>query len=101
MLEDAEILQKREDEQRLKDFQNDQDFKWLMADSRGRRLVWRQLEAARLFHQIYDPHPQNLAFNEGKRQHGLWLLERINTLCPHLYQVMVAENTTKPDEANA
>lgn len=101
MLEDAEILQQREDEQHLKDFQNAQDFKWLMADSRGRRMVWRQLETARLFHQIYDPHPQNLAFNEGKRQHGLWLLDRINTLCPHLYLVMVQENTTNPDEVNA
>ncbi|MEG0245051.1 MAG: hypothetical protein RR726_21720 [Pseudomonas sp.] len=71
----AEILQKREDGQRLKDFQDEQDFKWLMPDSRGRRLIWRQLEAACLFHQIYDPHP-------------------------HLCQVMVAENA-KPDEANA
>lgn len=101
MFEEAEILQKREDEQRLKDFQDAQDFKWLMADSRGRRLVWKQLEAARVFHPVYDPKPIPMAFNEGRRQHGLSLLDRINTLCPHLYQVMVAENTTKPDEANA
>ena len=98
MFEDAEILQQREDAARLEQEQAAHDFKWLMADPRGRRLVWKQLEAARVFHQIYDPHPQNLAFNEGKRQHGLWLLERINTLCPHLYQVMVAENTTQSAE---
>lgn len=98
MFEEAEILQKREDEQRLKDFQDAQDFKWLMADSRGRRLVWKQLEAARVFHPVYDPKPIPMAFNEGRRQHGLSLLERINTLCPHLYQVMVAENTTQSAE---
>lgn len=98
MFEDAEILQKREDEQRLKDFQDAQDFKWLMADSRGRRLVWKQLEAARVFHPVYDPKPIPMAFNEGRRQHGLSLLDRINTLCPHLYQVMVAENTARPTE---
>lgn len=101
MDDNAEILQQREDEQRLQQLQADQDFKWLMSDTRGRRLVWRALADARVFHPIFDPHPQQMAFNEGKRQHGLWLLERINTLCPHLYQVMAQENTTKPDEANA
>ena len=101
MLEDAEILQQREDAARLEQEQAAQDFKWLMADPRGRRLVWKQLEAARVFHPVYDPKPIPMAFNEGRRQHGLSLLERINTLCPHQYQVMVAENITKPDEANA
>lgn len=98
MFEDAEILQQREDAARLEQEQATQDFKWLMADSRGRRLVWKQLEAARVFHPIYDPQPIPMAFNEGRRQHGLSLLDRINTLCPHLYQVMVQENTTVSKE---
>jgi len=98
MLEDAEILQQREDAARLEQEQAAQDFKWLMADSRGRRLVWKQLGDARVFHPVYDPKPIPMAFNEGRRQHGLSLLERINTLCPHLYQVMVAENTTVNNE---
>lgn len=98
MFEDAEILQKREDAARLEQEQAAQDFKWLMADSRGRRLVWKQLEAARVFHPVYDPKPIPMAFKEGRRQHGLSLLERINTLCPHLYQVMVTENTTVNSE---
>ncbi|WP_338794099.1 hypothetical protein [Pseudomonas sp. AE27] len=98
MVEDAEILQQREDAARLEQEQAAQDFKWLMADPRGRRLVWKQLEAARVFHPVYDPKPIPMAFNEGRRQHGLSLLERINTLCPHLYQVMVTENTTVNSE---
>lgn len=101
MFEDAEILQKREEEERLQQIQKDQDFKWLMADARGRRMVWQDLTEARVFNAVFDQHPQQMAFNEGRRQHGLRLLDRINTLCPHLYQVMVAENTTKPDEAYA
>ncbi|WP_442108188.1 Bbp19 family protein [Pseudomonas sp. NUPR-001] len=98
MFEDAEILQQREDAARLEQEQAAQDFKWLMADPRGRRLTWKQLEAARVFHPVYDPKPIPMAFSEGKRQHGLYLLQRINTLCPHLYQVMVAENTTVNSE---
>lgn len=98
MFEEAEILQKREDELRLQQTQKEQDFKWLMADPRGRRLVWQDLSSARVFHPVYDPKPIPMAFNEGRRQHGLSLLDRINTLCPHLYQVMVQENTTVSKE---
>lgn len=101
MDESAEILQKQEEQRHLRQLQAEQDFTWLMADPRGRRLVWADLARARVFHPIFDQNPSQMAFNEGGRQYGLWLLDRINTLCPHLYLVMVQENTTKPDEVNA
>lgn len=96
-----EILIKREEEARLQQKQAEQDFKWLMSDARGRRLVWAELSAARVFHAVFDQNPTLMAFNEGGRQSGLRLLGRIHALCPHLYQVMVQENTLNPDEANA
>lgn len=99
MDDNEEILLKREDQQRLRRLQADQDLKWLMADSRGRRLVWADLARARVFHPIFDQNPSQMAFNEGGRQHGLRLLSEINRLCPHLYQVMVQENTQQLDEA--
>lgn len=101
MEEESDILQaRREEEERLKQFQSEQDFRWLMGDARGRRLVWAELGEARVFHPVFDQNPSQLAFNEGGRQCGLRLLSRINSLCPHLYQVMAQENTTKPDEAH-
>lgn len=100
-MEDTEsILRKREDQQRLEQMQAEQDFKWLMGDARGRRLVWADLTRARVFHPIFDQNPSQMAFNEGGRQHGLRLLSDIHSLCPNLYQVMVQENTTNPDEAH-
>lgn len=101
MDDNDEILLKREEEARLQQMQAEQDFTWLMGDARGRRLVWAELSAARVFHTVFDQQPIQMAFNEGRRQHGLILLERIHALCPHLYPVMVQENTAKPDEANA
>ncbi|MEX5343087.1 hypothetical protein [Pseudomonas sp. I2] len=101
MDDNDEILLKREEEKRLQQMQAEQDFKWLMGDARGRRLVWAELSAARVFHPVFDQNNAQMAFNEGNRQHGLRLLERVHTLCPHLYPVMVQENTAKPDEANA
>jgi len=101
MEDTGEILRKREEKARLQQLQAEQDFTWLMGDARGRRLVWAELAAARVFHAVFDQNSSQMAFNEGNRQHGLRLLDRIHTLCPHLYPVMVQENTQKPDEAHA
>lgn len=98
MDDNDEILLKRGEETRLQQMQAEQDFKWLMGDARGRRLVWAELSAARVFHPVFDQNNSQMAFNEGNRQYGLRLLERIHTLCPHLYPVMVQENTTVSKE---
>jgi hypothetical protein len=68
------------------------DFLWLMADPRGRRLVWRQLAASRVFHSSFDPTAMNMAFNEGRRAEGLRLLAQVHALCPDLYPTMMKEN---------
>lgn len=69
------------------------DFRWLMADQRGRRIVWRQLAASRVFHSSFDPAAMNMAFNEGRRAEGLRLLALVHALCPELYPTMMKENT--------
>jgi hypothetical protein len=68
------------------------DFIWLMNDQRGRRIVWRQLAASRVFHSSFDPTAMNMAFNEGRRAEGLRLLAQVHALCPDLYPTMMKEN---------
>lgn len=68
------------------------DFIWLMNDERGRRIVWRQLAASRVFHSSFDPAAMNMAFNEGRRAEGLRLLGQVHALCPDLYPTMMKEN---------
>lgn len=74
------------------------DFKWLMADPRGRRIVWRQLAAAGVFQSSFDPTAMTMAFNEGRRSEGLRLLAQIHELCPDLYPIMMKEQSQCPTE---
>ena len=67
------------------------DFLWLMADKRGRRIVWRQLSDAGVFQQSFNPDAMTMAFNEGRRASGLRLLGQVHTLCPDLYTKMTKE----------
>lgn len=69
----------------------DQDWKWLASSKRGRRIIWRLLTQAGVFRISFNPNAMQMAFNEGHRNYGNWLLDRINTLCPELYPVMVKE----------
>jgi hypothetical protein len=69
------------------------DFMWLMADQRGRRIVWRQLATAGVFLSSFDPTAMTMAFNEGRRSEGLRLLAQVMELCPDLYATMMKEQT--------
>lgn len=59
-------------EQRLK------DWRWLLADRRGRRVVWSLLEEAGVFRSSFDPdRAQVTAFHEGQRNAGLRILNAV------------------------
>jgi len=67
------------------------DFLWLMKDKRGRRIVWRALGDAGVFHTSFTPDPYVHAFQSGRRDAGLKLLAQINEICPELYTTMMKE----------
>ena len=69
------------------------DFMWLMKDKRGRRIVWKILSDARVFHSSFVANaPDVMAFNEGQRNIGLMLMDDINRFCPDLYQKIIEES---------
>lgn len=67
------------------------DFKWLMADARGRRIVWRQLGESGVFASSFHLTAMQMAFNEGKRNDGIKLLAKVHEHCPELYSTMMKE----------
>lgn len=69
----------------------EKDFHWLMGAKQGRRIVWRMLAEAGVFHSGFDPDPCTHAFKAGRRDAGLKLLGQINSLCPDLYTTMMKE----------
>lgn len=68
------------------------DVSWLMSSKRGRRILWRQLTRARVFHTSYSHVAMEMAHNEGRKQEGYRLLGLIHAAAPNLYPTMVAEN---------
>lgn len=76
------------------------DFKWLMRDRRGRRLVFWLLSVAGVFRSTYVQPKEAAAFMpiamahaEGTKEIGYRLLAVVNKVCPELYAKMMKENS--------
>jgi hypothetical protein len=78
----------------------DGDFRWLMSDQRGRRIIWNLMGRCNVFSPVFNTHGGLMNFNEGRRDTGLFLLGEIDRLCPDLFSVMAGENARKPEEEN-
>jgi hypothetical protein len=68
-----------------------EDFKWLMANKRGRRIIWRLLERTGVFRTSFRLNNE-MAFLEGQRNVGLILLDAIHAHCPDAYLTMLKEH---------
>jgi hypothetical protein len=103
--EDYDPLQGFYDEEQLKREQEryaqieqetfDRDIEALMSTEHGRRFAWRLLGMSGVFLSTFNPKAtdpgMNMAFEEGKKQAGYWLLGEIQRLCPQQYFVMTEE----------
>lgn len=70
------------------------DFKWLMADKRGRRIMWRLLSMTRVFHATFDESTKRQDFMEGQRNVGLHFLSEAHEHCLDAYHLMEKEHAT-------
>jgi len=60
-----------------------EDMKWLLSDSRGRRVLRRMLDTAGLYRSTFAGEDTHLAaFNEGRRNFALFLTDEIITIAP-------------------
>lgn len=66
-------------------------LRWLMADPRGRLLMWERLADAGVFRSSFVDSPERTAFNEGRRALGLRDLGLIMRDCPEQYARTAAE----------
>ncbi len=67
------------------------DLKWQMGSKRGRRIVYRLLERAGVFQISFNTNAMQMAFNEGRRNEGLALTNRLLAACPELWTQMMKE----------
>lgn len=82
--EDAEAKRKKAK-------RNAEDFKLVMETKHGRSFIWGQLERAGVFRAVSVADHAQMAFAEGMRNNGLYLLAQIDSICPELYDIMRAE----------
>lgn len=93
-LRGQEIARARTDEQtRLAAEQEIEDWKWLMADKRGRRLAHRLLDRTGVFRSSFTGNSETF-FREGQRNVGLMVMAQIHEAAPEKYTLMLKEAKT-------
>ncbi len=68
------------------------DFKWIMSNKRGRRIVWHLLDLAGVYRSSFTGNSETF-FREGQRNIGLQILALIHAHTPELYYVMHNEQS--------
>jgi len=67
------------------------DFRWLMANERGRRFVALVLEQSGMDLSCFSANTAEMARMEGERQFGLRVKKLVLQHCPDLYVQMLSE----------
>jgi len=68
-----------------------EDVKWLMAHPQGRRLAARILERTGNRRTSFHTNGSTMAFNEGRRDVGLWLEAELLEVTPDAYLKLLKE----------
>ena len=64
---------------------NDAELEALINTPGGAYLVWRILHECGVYNVAGTIEPQHLAFHEGRRSVGLWLMSEVMTIDERLY----------------
>ena len=68
------------------------DLVWLMDGKKGRRICWRILDQSGVRVRSFHQNALQMAFNEGTRAFGQELLDKVLTLAPDNYVLMLKEH---------
>lgn len=85
-------LEAEERARKLLQRRDKEDVKWLMGNRTGRRIVWTLLENAGMYQSSFSTDTHLMSFQEGKRNYGLELTNRIHKHCPDEYNLMIKEH---------
>ncbi len=91
-LEGQELAEKKGAEERLSTKALwESDVRWLMGHKRGRRIVFKIMDEAKVFHSIFSPNALQMAHSAGEKDLAFRFLEVINDRCPDHYTLMMKE----------
>jgi hypothetical protein len=90
--DDEKQVRKRQSKAKEATERQQEDWRWLLADKRGRRIAWALLEEAGVFRSSFNPdRPHATAFNEGIRNTGLRVLASVMQADPEAFTLMSKE----------
>lgn len=78
------------EQDKLEALTQSEDLKWLMADKRGRRFMWRLLERTGIYRSSFTGNSETF-FREGERNVGLAVMADLMDFCPERYAQMIKE----------
>lgn len=73
------------------------DLKWMMAHPQGRRIASRLLEQAGVMRTSFNHSGSVMAFNEGRRDIGLWFTSEMLDAAPEGYFKLLKEHQGKDE----
>lgn len=79
----------------LKRKQQIEDLKALMGEIGGRTFAWRLLEQCGVYRSSFSSDPLLMAFDEGRRSIGLWLIAELAAVDPSLFALMQQEDRVR------
>lgn len=67
------------------------DLRWLMSTRQGRRVAARLMAKAGVNRSTFSTNALQMAYGEGFRNYGNWMLARILEVCPESYRELLKE----------
>jgi hypothetical protein len=92
---DAEAEEAVARERRRKELE---DLRWLLGHPQGRRIVVRLLDEAGVYRSSFNHSGSVMAFNEGKRHVGLFLIAELTEASPDGFMKVLKEHGRTKDD---
>jgi hypothetical protein len=92
---DAEAEEVGARERRRKELE---DLRWLLGHPQGRRIVVRLLDEAGVYRSSFNHSGSVMAFNEGKRHVGLFLIAELTEASPDGFMKVLKEHGRTKDD---
>jgi hypothetical protein len=84
-----------------RELDNHNALAYLAGHQHGRKAVWDWLGHCNIVGASFSRDPGVMAFNEGRRDVGLWMLAQIETALPGTFALMQAEHQDREERYDA